>query len=503
MFDDARSTFRPKNARPGGADSKGDVPARIAATPRFGDDRSAAADQEERGAVAAAASPSSPRGESLERRPFGGGPATGPRSRVALLLGSLVLLSSANPAASAQHRAPTPDVAKVPEALRLKGDPAIEGDLGALRAPPAPARSTPDGPVMWLAATCRTCAASGATAKSAATPALDDRLLGMPRDAAEAWIERISGVRPEIVSTRRATLVYVAKSASNEKTSANEAARLRVFFPKLPAEPTALDAHGAAHLWAERLVALEADLAELLDLDDEGRLKARSGPYADTPFEKSEIFLFCDGATASVFEAFLLGDDKGARPEGIVFKGRPIAWATLDHPAPGVDRRRFAFAAASALLRGLMRTDSALPPWLRVGVAHILEHRAAARSPRFDDADSKTIPPDPFDSNVRPPNDRDALLRAMADEGRAPRLDALAASGADGLSVQVRVASFGLARYLAGVDRKKFAALVSTVASSTGTSDRGRAFAEAFKAVYGADEATLDNAWRAWAAGKR
>lgn len=418
------------------------------------------------------------------------------RWRRAALVFVLVGVAALHAAAqTADHRAPPPDASKVPPGLRLKGD-VVEKDLGTMRAPPAAARRGEGGAVVWFAASCSRCLQEKSTAPQESAPKPAERILGLPRDAAAAYIERISGKAPTVISTRRTTLVVAADGGEVLGMTDDEIARLRVFFPQLSATATKLDAHQFAHLYAERLIATESALAELLDLGDDGLRRGKPGPYAAPTADRSEVLLFGLAKTADLFDAFIAGEEPHRALDGTTFKGRPVVGLSVQGFGPEAARRRFAYAAASARLRALAKDDGAAPAWLRFGVAHVLEHAAGSGQRGADDAEADTLPPDPFQPTQKAPADRAAFVRGFVDEGKAPQFDALSATGESALTPKSRLAAWSICRFLSAVDRPRFAALYARLVDAAPTADRPKAFNDAVRIVYGAEAPVLENAWR-------
>lgn len=181
---------------------------------------------------------------------------------------------------SQDHRAPAANPGAVPASLRLRGDPAARFELGLLTAPPAPARTATG--VVWAGGRCSRCVAEGLQSNAAPLPA-DARVLGMPLDAANAWFERLGGTPPVVFWLRRTTLVCSISGPTQPKPTEDEWARLKVFFPNLSTTSARLEPHVAAHLWAERLVALEASITELLELSPAGLTGGTPDVYSATP----------------------------------------------------------------------------------------------------------------------------------------------------------------------------------------------------------------------------
>jgi hypothetical protein len=429
-------------------------------------------------------------------RPSGSGRPVSSFSRRRRAVAAALLLVGV--AFAQDHRAPAPDPQTVPAGLRVKKVEAFR-DLGALRAPPAPARRGEE--VMWFGAACSHCLKQKTLVSRPGGPELPDRVLGLPRDAAAAYVERLAGKPPILIATARTSLFVASDGGDAAGATEDELARLRVFFPKLAEKPTKLDAHQFAHLYAERLVALEAALVDLLDLGDDGRKKSKPGPYAVAEAERAELFLFGDPKAAAAFDGFLGGEDGPPGLSGAYFKQRPVAGLSVHGFSPNAARRRFAYAAASVRLRSLAVGDGAAPPWLRIGAAHVLEHAADPEGRGDDVAD--TLPPDPFRPDAKAPADRLAFVRAFVDEGKAPHLDALSASEEAALTPKSRLAAWSLVRYLAGVDRARFAALYLRLVDGAPTPDRARSFADAVRLVYGIEVAALDNAWRVAVVGEK
>ena len=425
------------------------------------------------------------------------------RMRRTIVLTALFCTAAIHAAAqTTEHRAAPPDASKVPPGLRLKAEVA-DKDLGTMRAPPAAARRGEGGPVVWFGAHCPRCLQEKLVEPQDGAPKPAERLLGLPRDAAAAYIERISGKVPIVISTRRTTLVVAADGGDVPGMTDDEIARLRVFFPQLGATVSKLDAHQLAHLYAERLIATESALLELLDLGDYGFHRGKPGPYSEPSADRSELFLFGSTKTADLFDAFIRGEEPHRTLDGTTFKGRPVVGLSVQGFGPEAARRRFAYAAAGSRLRALAKNDGAAPAWIRIGVAHVLEHAAGSGVRGADDAEADTLPPDPFQPTQKAPADRAAFVREFVDEGKAPHFDALSATVESALTPKSRLAAWSICRFLAAVDRPKFAALYAKLNHAAPTPDRPKAFSDAVRQTYGSEVSVLDNAWRAYILGRK
>lgn len=381
------------------------------------------------------------------------------------------------------HRAPPPDEKRVPAQLRLKGDPAATAPWAALAAPPAPFRDG-DGRVRGAAYLCRSCAAEGLQATGPETPQPAAQALGRTPSAAEAWAARMGAAAASTFALRGATLLCATADGPAELT-ADEAARLRVWFPKLPASPKTLTAHQRAHVWAERAAAAAADAAATFDPDG----------AATRPPSATQLVFETEAAARAAAE-FLGGKDAWPLAGGR-FAGDVYGVAFVGRDGVGA-RRRFAFALALALARARVAEGSAAAPWMPLGFAHWCERRVPG--PPGEDDVAGTLPPDAtLGASGRPPADRRAFVRGLVDVGETPRFDALCASTERGLTTRSRLAAESLTSFLLGIDARRYATLYRTLGSAAGEESRAAAFARVLSAVYGADAANFDEAWRLWA----
>jgi hypothetical protein len=398
------------------------------------------------------------------------------------------------------HRAPAANPATVPASLRLRGDPAASFELGLQTAPPAPAR-TPTG-VVWAGGRCGRCVSEKLQSNAAPLPT-DAKVLGMPLDAANAWFERISGAPPVVFWLRRTTLICAFSGSTQPKPTDDEWARLRIFFPSLATTSTRLEPHAAAHLWAERLIALDAALAELLELSPVGQARATTDIYSSTPFDRAEIVLFSEEKAHESFESFLGGDPVRSRADGRIFKGRPVVGVRVDGDDRNATARRFMFASTSTILRSLSRDERPSGSWIRIGVAHLMEQLSAPKPTIGGDAASGTMPADEHDARFRSPEDRMLAVLQLVDEGKAPRLAALAHTDEGGLSPRSRLVAASVVRFMAGLDRRRFAAFWKRGVLQAGGPDPSKDLSAATQAAFGCDVPTFENAWKVWAGSLR
>lgn len=314
----------------------------------------------------------------------------------------------------AQHHA-GPAAGPVPEALKLKGDPAGELDLGALRQISVPRRGAPKDPVTHAGYRCLLCEADGNQARPAPDAAPPEQLGGGSLASVRLWLDALHGEKPVILFTSRWTLVCVLSESGASGLRPEEIARLRIWFPTLVQKPTRLGSHEAAHLWAERLLNLENAIAEVLDLDDAYRLKPPAKGYRPIAHSRSEIFVFGSQKDMDTFAAHLF-DDRTRPLVGAVLDGGPtggLLAAEADEPA----RRRFLHGATLQLLRRHWRMGQGLPDWIQVGLAHYFERRFLRPATVRED-EAGTLP-----SNQDSPKDWEQSVRDLAASGKAAQLD--------------------------------------------------------------------------------
>jgi hypothetical protein len=405
-----------------------------------------------------------------------------------------VFMAAAVPAAAQGHRTPPPDPAKVPAELKLAGDPALSAEWSASRPVPPPSRG-PDGAVGSLSYVCRACREAGHQRADAGTPVLPSEFLGRGAAGAAAWAERLGDAPSFLFATKKAALLVVAADLAAPPMSAAEEARLRTWFPKLPKKLAKLDGHQLGHLYADRLAAVEADLAAALELDPAGDMVA-AGPYGPPPAARTDVLLFGAVRGARAAADFFFDVDAWF-PGGGLFGGRPVVVA---HAADGAAaHRRFAFSCALGLSRAVLGAEGALPPWMRVGLAHALEARACDVA---DESAVGTTPPDVVaDAKAADAADRDAYLRTLIDAGHSGQWNALCLASENGLSTRSRMQAGSFTRYLLGVDRARYALLVRTLASRGAGAAKDGAFDAAAKSAYRESAAVLDEGWRLWASG--
>src|SRR5262245_59684151 len=150
---------------------------------------------------------------------------------------------------------------------------------------------------------CRTCVA----ADPAHGKGLTWRpVIGQPIDSFEPWIAHVAGGKPIIIQTPRVNLVIALEGGKIDGLTQSELYYLKTVSKTLasapPATPpTTLDAHELAHLVAIRVLKLEHELVDLLDLDGAGRVKPEPGPDRPVASDSVDVFLFSAKAGYDAF----------------------------------------------------------------------------------------------------------------------------------------------------------------------------------------------------------
>lgn len=409
-----------------------------------------------------------------------------PQAAVRRAAAALAFSFAAAAAAAQSHRSEPPDPRRVPAVLRLKGDPASEAVWMNGRWPADPVRDA-DGVVGSAPYLCRECAAAGRQVVGPETPRLPAVILGRDSAGAAAWAARLGGAPAAVFALRGLTLVVVAVDGAPCDLWPDEAARLRAWFPDLPARAETLTAHQRGHVLADRAAGLAAFAADLFDSGAASR-PADGGPRA-------ALLHFDDAAGARAAADFLAEPDAWILGGGR-FGGAPFGVSYGKGDEASV-RRRFEFATALALARGRAVDGGGAAPWMALGFAHYCESRVRAR--RGVDDLSETLPPDAVKgAALKPPSDRNAFVKDLVDRGEAGRFDALCASTERGLSTRSRLQAGSVTSFLLGVDPRRYGALFRLSAGIAGEAERPAAFERAVSAVYGVDAPTLHDAWRLW-----
>ncbi|MAG55337.1 MAG: hypothetical protein CMJ83_03515 [Planctomycetes bacterium] len=376
----------------------------------------------------------------------------------------------------------------VPAKLKLKGDPAQDLDLGATRLVPMPVRKGPKGPVVSSPYVCLRSTESGLQTGGAAKPR---QLLGRPASSVMPWLNRLDKMKPSLIWSQRWTLVCFLKDARVDDLTPEETVRLRVYFPKLPSRPTRLTGHERAHLWAIRMLRTESGVADLLDLDERGELKSRGPGYRPLPHKGCELYMFSSAATHDAFRRHIFKPStKGLAGETL--DSGPVTAMLMDDQKSAPIRRRFLHAASLQLIRAHRRLEGGIPAWLEIGVAHYFERRQSKVN-RFRKDESGTLPP-----GLESPRDWDQAIRDLVAAGRSGELTALSATPERGLTVNSRLQSWSLVKYLLGVDGRRFRRLlVELLHTRPGTTVQDGLRA-ALKASYGHFPKDVEKAWKSW-----
>lgn len=404
-----------------------------------------------------------------------------------IVVSSVAALACLVAASGAPSQAPSE--AGIPAHLKVKGDPAENLDLGSSRLVAFAQRADPKGPVTSAPYVCLTCkeANQQVAADGAPPPA---QLAGAQIGAVRPWLAGLEGEKPVILATPRWTLACVLKEDKVEGLRPEEIARLRAFFPALPEKPARLKAHEMAHLWTERMFAVEGAIAEMLDLTEDWKLRPNAAGYRPLPYARSEIFVFAAKKDVETFANHLL--EPRARPlHGSVREHGPLS-AVLADDADDHVRRRFVHGAALQVLRRHWRLGDGLPGWIQVGIAHYLE-RIHVKIPAGRDDLAQTLPP-----GDESPKDWPQFVRDLVVADKAGQLAALTSQPERALSLRSRIQSWSLVKFLLGADPKRFSVLLNALLNTHPDTPAPQALQDAVKSAYACDLPTLERAWKVW-----
>ncbi len=413
-------------------------------------------------------------------------------TRLKLSLCAIIMGLVLQGAAHAQHGTTTASVA-VPDSLRVRPQTAATG-MSWVNAPPPPSRHGPTEPYVALASACRTCIqARQQAARPQQTAWTTRQILGRDPRSVMPWLKAISGVDPIVIDTHHASLVVCVPKAKVTDLTQAEVERLRVVFPGFPPQCTALTAHQVAHVWAERLLQVEAALAALLDAN--GRGWAADPLRTDsirTPLS-AQLFLFSTDVAAAAFAGQGLPPDTWALGGGLFDHG-PMATLTLSEDDTAAQRRRFDWSAALQLMRGLAGSeDSVLPPWLEVGLADVIQAR---------DLRAFALEPSTFRPGQEPLVDATKAAFERVNAGKGASIAALSLMPIRAIGPLPRAEAASLVRYLIALDPAKFALFVDELASSLPRSSRTKALSLAVRDTWNVDLVTLEAGWREWVLSK-
>lgn len=384
----------------------------------------------------------------------------------------------------------------IPAGLELRGDPSHKFDLGATRMAPFPKRKGKDGPIIAAPYLARSLVEEGKQIVPGGRAGLTSQLMGKDLAAVRPWLTRISGQRPEIISTDRWTLVSMLAPDRVKSLHPVERARLGGFLPSFAPKAGKLTSTELAHLWATRLLNVEAAVADLLGLGRDGRLPRRGSGYSPLPHPRIELFLFSTESGHDAFSNHILAP-KTWPLAGAVLESGPIAVIRLSDASEEQLLRRFTFSATLKLLERHRRMEGGLPAWLKVGIAHYMEHRLTRMTRKTRD-DAATLPP-----GDDAPRDREQTVRDLVASGKSGQIGALTATPERGLTQKIRLQSWSLVRYLLGLGQKKFTDFCARLMHTAPETDAQRALLDAVRGVYECDLPTLERAWKAWVLRRR
>jgi hypothetical protein len=314
-------------------------------------------------------------------------------------------------------------------------------------------------------------------------------VLSQRLDAFDPWIAHMAGQPAIVLQTRRTTLVVAVQPGPVDALTDDELAHLRAVFPKLAAGvPGTLDAHQQAHVIGLRVRRVEDDLAAVLALDADGRVKPQPG-HAPLASDHVEVFVFGAKPAYESFTAFLF--EREAWPAGgAMFDWGPTSAILVPSLKDPAARRQLAFTTSMQLLRGLSRAGAGLQGWLRVGISHVMEDRHAAKGPRA--APDATLPP-----GSEAPKDWDAFVGDLVTGGKAGDLGGLAATPVHALTVRSRLQSWSLVRWLLAKDSPRFADMVRRILHAPPSDSAQKALLDAVRPAFGLDLVTLNDEWKA------
>jgi hypothetical protein len=381
-----------------------------------------------------------------------------------------------------------------PVSLELRGDPALQLDLGATRPVPLPRRATPDGPIVAAPFSCWQCIRDGVQ-EVGHTKRMPRTLIGQSPTTAMSWFKVLDPAGPTVIWTERWTLVSFLAAGKEAERTPEEVVRLRAVFPKLSPRASQLDGHQRAHLWAGRLARLESAISDALDLDDHGCLKAKGGA-TPLPHQGFELHLFTVSATEAAIRTHLF-PQQSATMIGRDLGSGPVATLLMDDAPPDALRRRFLHGASVQMLASLRRLPGGPPPWMHMGLAHFFERLSI-----FGASPSKKDLARTFPRGMEPPADWDQAMRDLVASGRAAEMGALSATTERGLMLENRLQGFSLVKFLMGVDPQRFAALVTRLYQLPPDADPSTAMDHTLQEVFGHGAGEVDKAWKAWVASR-
>jgi hypothetical protein len=331
---------------------------------------------------------------------------------------------------------------------------------------------------------CRACAATDA---ASARIASWRTVFGQRVDVLEPWLAHVSGGKPIFLQTPRTSLAVVSDGGKADAISEGELYYLRTVFKSLAAAPATLDAHETAHLLAIRLLKLEHEMVDALDLDAYGRLKREETPDHPTPADNVQVFVFSSKPAYEAFTSFRF--DRDVWPlAGAMVDGSPTCAMLLPNLKDASAIRTFAFGCVLQLARGLSRAGDGLQPWLQVGLAHHFEDRFADKSQPAPPA--ATFPP-----GMEGPKDWGAFVADMITGGKVGDLGALCSTPQAALSVRSRLQSWSMVTWMLDKDRKAFAAMVRKLAHAPLAETPQKALLAAVRATLNHDLVSLVDAW--------
>ncbi len=359
---------------------------------------------------------------------------------------------------------------------------------GTSRFAPPPIRAEGGAVITASAVLCRRCVDEKLQAQGCWTLPARRTLLGQDPIVVVPWLTHLFGKAPIVLLTPRVTLVVCSDGGTVDELSPREAEILKAWFPKNASPARTLDGHQYAHLLAERLMAIEAQVGEILDLGPDGRAKPDSGPTSPFASDASELFVF---STKAAYEAFVSHTfEAGTWPTtAVMLDSGPTAALLIEDPKSVSDRRRFAFTATNLLVRALSRAGDGLQAWLRIGLSHVIEQQVPGKVAA--PGDSQTLPPD-----MKSPPDWHVFTRELANSGKSGVLSALAASTERGLSLRSRLQAASVVRWLIESDPARFGAFMRRLMYEMPTTPAAKALLNASRAGLGKDTVTLESDWK-------
>lgn len=356
-----------------------------------------------------------------------------------------------------------------------------------------PIRTKPDGPIDMAPYFALHAVQDGAQVVPEGQPKRPRRLLGHDTAAVMPWLQRLDGkIKPTILWSADWTIVSFLKDAKVADLTPEEAVRLKTYFPKMKPRGK-LTGRQRAHVWAVRMLKTHSAVADLLDLDQDGRLKPSSYGEGYRPLRHRgcEIYLFSNKASLEAFHRHIFKPEtRGIRGE--ILGSGPVASLLLDDADEAALKRRFTHTAAMQLVRMQRRMEGGIPDWVQIGLAHYFERRQQKVSSKKKD-DARTLPPS---KNI--PRDWDQAVRDLVASGRAGELGALSATPGRGLTATTHLQSWSLVKYLLGVDAKRFRQLCSALLHTRPGSTPQETLRAALKATYGHYPEDVEKAWKAW-----